>query len=77
MEENRKYFFAICNVCHAEKRTKRNSNILLRLVRFSAWQTLLDLIHLLEQKIFLDSNLKVKQMYESDVLKKLYEYLYV
>ena len=24
------------NVCHAEKRTKRSSNILLRLVRFSA-----------------------------------------
>ena len=35
----------------------------------------LDLIHLLEQKICLDSNLRVKQMYESDVLKKLYVYV--
>ena len=36
-----KLFFDFCpNVCHAEKRTKRSSNILLRLVRFSAWQTL-------------------------------------
>ena len=29
-----------CNVCHAEKRTKRTSNILLCLVHFSVWQTL-------------------------------------
>ena len=37
-------FSKICilhsNVCPAEKRTKRSSNILLRLVRFSAGQTL-------------------------------------
>ena len=30
------------NVCHAEKRTKHSSVLLLRLVRFSAWQTLLE-----------------------------------
>ena len=28
------------NVCHAEKRTKRSSVLLLSLVRFSVWQTL-------------------------------------
>ena len=30
------YINNVGNVCHAEKRTRRNSNILLRLVRFSA-----------------------------------------
>ena len=33
-------YYHIYNVCHAEKRTKLSSILLLCLVRFSAWQTL-------------------------------------
>ena len=36
----------ICNVCTAEKRTKRSSNILVCLVRFSAVQTLAQMLTL-------------------------------
>ena len=37
------YIYVCYNVCPAEKRTKHSTNILMRLVRFSAGQTLCSL----------------------------------
>ena len=50
--------FESFNVCPAEKRTKHSSNILLRLVRFSAGQTLLA-TKITEKKLVTDNCFKI------------------